>query len=104
MGVRGQRFAYCYGDCGGQPQPAGSELSVTWAGGPALGSARGERPGGGRDARRRGAASPLPLRPGPRGLAEVLPAAGGELASLARLGSLSAGENHILKIVIIYNR
>lgn len=63
VGVRGQRFAYCYGDCGRQPQPAGSELSMTWAGGPALGSPRQRRPGGGRDAAARGR---IPSVPPPR--------------------------------------
>ena len=49
----------------------------------------------------RGAASSLSLGPGIR--PRRCPPSGGELAILACLCSLSACENHILKIVIIYN-
>lgn len=66
VGVRGQRFAYCYGDCGRQPQPAGNELSVTRAGGPALGFPLQQSPGGGRDAAARGR---IPSVPPPRAAA-----------------------------------
>ncbi|KAJ8788378.1 hypothetical protein J1605_000434 [Eschrichtius robustus] len=98
-GVRGQRFAYCYGDRHGQPRPEGTELSVT-------------RPGVSRSGQERrcppprapghGAASLSSLGPGIR--PRRCSPSGGELASFTRLDSLSACENHILKIVIIYSR